>query len=724
MISSFFAADNELCCQDIILLETVFIKEVASLLPVPGTVKFWHSGSSFQRDGKKNRWSREQDDQFSSLGTTHSIKHLDDVLFIPLQLRIDNLAGTVITDIDPLIFEKMSSGFLQELQTKIQQRLQQIRSIYIEPISGQYNSRCLLDYLQSTTVWQNFDFLFLVNTSFKRGSAVAGLQKMIQTADLLKAISGAPVFNFGSGLFGLVTEFESGEEAFDFSRKLIKRLKREGALKVHLGLTPLPGIEEKDNLAGPFELCWKSLVNAENRGPYSMCSSQALDPQNAALLQENDSFTMAALSKVWKGVTNFGIILFRIDDPGSDQFDLEPLLRPLLLKGLSYIRVSSAEGYLLIPGAATFKIRSDVDTIYNRMQQDETLQKVSLGVCSWPCLKYSKALTVTNCRKALMHGSFLGTGTCTFFDHISLNVSGDYFFDEGDYRQAVKDYQVGLSLQPDDINLMNSLGVALTEMNRLKPATNCFLKVLQQEEHNLMALVNLGFAKRMLGQDIEALDYFEKAYGVAVESNADVSPDVLMQLGKLYCQEGRFEEAVKVLERWKAKNSSSQEFYLFRLLGEAYMECGRQDDGMQALQKALKLYPRNAESMSLLGLLYFEAGQGDDIGLRLCQKGVATDELNGENWYRLGRVLFKHNEIQKALEAVRTSIRLKKKDNLAARLLLGKIYQHNKQYHLARKVYNGLLKVAKQKDTLAKEVKESLAEINKYYLTRRRSASK
>ena len=113
-------------------------------------------------------------------------------------------------------------------------------------------------------------------------------------------------------------------------------------------------------------------------------------------------------------------------------------------------------------------------SIQNKYQQwcgsDQT---VALGVASWPCLDFAKSDIPGNCLKALLHSSFLGPGSMVVFDHLSFNVSGDFFFEEGDYRAAIREYQRGLRLQPFDLNLINSLGVTLVECGQERQAATC-----------------------------------------------------------------------------------------------------------------------------------------------------------------------------------------------------------------------------------------------------------
>ncbi len=246
-----------------------------------------------------------------------------------------------------------------------------------------------------------------------------------------------------------------------------------------------------------------------------------------------------------------------------------------------------------------------------------------MRVSHWPLLNYTKTQSIVNCRKALMHGGFFGSGSVTVFDHVSLNVSGDYFFDEGDYRQAVRDYRTGVLLAPDDINLLNSLGVALTALNRLREAVVYFDRVLAIDSHDFMALVNMGFTLRILGNEAKAIGCFKQASQHKEFADSPVFEEVSLQLAQLYCDQDRHDSALELLKKLEQKKNIHQEYTLFLLLGEACAGTGQYRQAVSSLQKVLRINPRDAYALSLLGEMYALDEQGDEIALSLCQKAVA-----------------------------------------------------------------------------------------------------
>jgi tetratricopeptide (TPR) repeat protein len=185
-----------------------------------------------------------------------------------------------------------------------------------------------------------------------------------------------------------------------------------------------------------------------------------------------------------------------------------------------------------------------------------------MGFCHWPTCGSGRLDSIRNCRKAILHGTFYGPGAVVAFDSLSLNVSGDLYFDEGDYKQAIKEYQAGLQMNPGDINLLNSLGVALAEVNRHREAMACFSGVLQQNPENHMALVNKGMSCRQLGRKREAVQCFEKALQCS-DHEEHASLEFYLQLARLYCILEKYDQAVILLDQWRTLKGEPEEFMYF-----------------------------------------------------------------------------------------------------------------------------------------------------------------
>jgi tetratricopeptide (TPR) repeat protein len=228
-------------------------------------------------------------------------------------------------------------------------------------------------------------------------------------------------------------------------------------------------------------------------------------------------------------------------------------------------------------------------------------------------------------------------------------------------------------------------------MNRTHQAIASFTKVLEKNTDNYMALVNLGYAYLMQGSDESALDLFEKAFAVQYHSGIR-GTEIYQQLGRLYCRSGQHDKALPVLELWQKNQEGEPEFTLYRLLGEAYAEVGQPTDAMKSLQRALQLYPHDLISMSMLGLLYVEQGEGADAGILLLKKSLHFDDTRADSWYRLARAYMYLHELTEALRCVRRCLQCKR-GYVAALILLGKILSASGKRNQAAAVFRRILEM-------------------------------
>ncbi len=703
-----FSRETPLRCRDFALLHDFFSRVVEEQLPVAASVFFWPRNGTQSLPESLKISPENLTVQVKALCASSEPGRCRGLLILPVKVEGGEDVAAVVADIDPGLLDKMAPEWLRELQGRVRQRLDMTRLAFVDPETGLYNSRALMHRLERPCPEKSCRAFFLIGVVARVRKASGHLLTMVRAARFLEAMTGGPVFHLGAGFFGLVREDMSRPEARDFAHRLQGRLRREGLCKVHIGVAVRQGEQQKDEASLLVDECLQALEVAERRGPFSLCEASSLRARESHPLAPPLRPVLARLRRAWLGLARFGLVLLRLEGDAGTMPGLHQAVAGFLPAGLVYIPVADTEGYVLLPDAS-----GDAALDWARQAQDGLERaapslRIAFGVCHWPCLEQTKTAMAVNCRKALLHGRFSGPGSVTVFDHVSLNVSGDAYFDEGDYRQAVREYQAGVRMNPGDINLMNSLGVALAELNRHRQAVACFKQVLKKEPDNFMALANQGFALRMLGRDEDALGSFQQALQSQGYTGPAAAPELSLQLGRLYCNAGRFTEALHVLETLEARGAGRQEFSLYRLLGEAYMETGREKKAMRSLQRALHLFPQDAASLSMLGILYLQAGEGDDIALGFCRRAVVLDGQGSEHWQRLGWVLLHLQRPDEALDAARKSLRLRR-NNIPATLLMGKVYTMMNKPYPARKRYERVVRTANPASRYFAEARRCLA---------------
>ena len=636
---------DDLAITDFFLLQVPFAHAVKATLPIPATVSFTTFQKNEQLPYVGDLLSLTSQQLTDLKGATIPTRTCD-VLIVPLRIGPAENISVIISGADPALLAKMSDQWLGELQILFVEQLKNVRRIYIDPETGMFNKRALL-LLKDVQHDAEVSFLF-IHTGMSSRAASVNMIRYQQVTDLLQAVVPGYLFSFGLQVFGVLFLNTAVDKATLACRLLQKHLKRDGVRKVQVGIASGGILEDI------VETAWNGLLVAEKRGPFGVCDARSLVDHPFSL---PSALLLKKIQRRWRGCSRFAVVVFAWDITAHDKIMEQEALRILQGKG-ECLGSEQGRTYVFLPYKNAFSLATTVKNI-NKSRDDAAAHALPLkgiGAAEWPTLGYSKTQTLVNCAKALMHGSFLEPGSAVAFDHLTLNISGDYYFDDGDYYAAGRDYRYGLQLLPGDINLLNSLGVTLVEFNQYSRAIACFEAVLQKHADDHMALVNLGLTQLAVGAKKDAMATLEKARQVIPEKEA-VGGELFLPLGRLYTEFGYTEQAIDVLVQWSSRGGSEREFLLYRLLGKNYFTKGDYTKAIVACQRALRIYPQDSVSLSLLGALYVVEKQGDEIGLRLCKQAVDLDPTNPDNLYRLAFVYMQTGRWKEAREVANLCLR-------------------------------------------------------------------
>jgi tetratricopeptide (TPR) repeat protein len=270
-------------------------------------------------------------------------------------------------------------------------------------------------------------------------------------------------------------------------------------------------------------------------------------------------------------------------------------------------------------------------------------QSVTIGIAAYPIIDFKKIDMIDNARKALEHASFFGPGSAVAFDGVSLNISGDKLYENGDLQGAINEFKRALLLDPANVNVHNSLGVCYGLQGEYESAIEEFKTVAAIDPAEYMAMFNLGLVHALNDRPETALEFFLNADKI----NGDIY-EVVFQSGKLYFESGKLEKAKPYLERAVKLDPDSGAVY--RYLAECYAADNLTQDAITAYKKAIRLNPHDAASMSALGCLLDDQGENPEITLMFCRESVGLSPENGLYRYRLGQLYFKQNRLQDALK--------------------------------------------------------------------------
>jgi tetratricopeptide (TPR) repeat protein len=296
---------------------------------------------------------------------------------------------------------------------------------------------------------------------------------------------------------------------------------------------------------------------------------------------------------------------------------------------------------MFLPGADVDSAQERGSAIRHRVKS-ELSTTVQIGISIHPCPSFAKSEMLDNARKALIHTGFFGSNTQTCFDAVSLNVSGDRLYERGKLKEAAEEFQRALTLDPNNINVSNSLGVCRAQMGQFEEAVTEFTRLILLKPGDFMGQYNLACALLSLGREDEAEQAFTRACKLEPKRAAPY-----FQLAKLYRKQYRLEEALNYLGH--TVELKPQWAKAWRLFGECFLEQGKDAEAMKGFKKALKINGNDAAALSGLAILYGRLESNLEIALSLARRSVELEPDSILFCRRLAELLWQNRELEEAL---------------------------------------------------------------------------
>ena len=269
-------------------------------------------------------------------------------------------------------------------------------------------------------------------------------------------------------------------------------------------------------------------------------------------------------------------------------------------------------------------------------------QTLTIGIASFPTLDYEKHQMVESALKAVDHASFFGPGSMIAFDAVSLNISGDHYYQKGAIDSAIAEYKAALKIDPENINVLNSMGVCYAIIGDFEEAVAYFKKVVERDPAEVMAWYNIALIYKLMGDKPKSLLHFLKAD----EIKNDVF-EIVFQTGKIYFEMGDSEKGKAYYNR--ALQLSLESEVNPRFIGDCLAQTGFPDKAIKQYEKAIKENPNDAHALSALGVLYDYLGENPEIALVFCRQSIDISPQNSLFRRRLALLYLKQEKVDEAL---------------------------------------------------------------------------
>jgi len=283
----------------------------------------------------------------------------------------------------------------------------------------------------------------------------------------------------------------------------------------------------------------------------------------------------------------------------------------------------------------------DLAKVLQQRYANVTDETVSVGLAVYPFGSFEPVTILENARKALTHASFFGARTVTPFDAVSLNISADKLYQNGDVEGAIAEYETAAGIDRGNLNVYNSLGVCYGVQGDLDKAIGAFETAVAISPEDVMATYNLGLTYLKQKKRNRALELFLRARSLDGQN-----PDIAGHIGMSYQEMGEIDNAIIYLE--EAAERISVGSGVFRALADCYVAKEDFHNAAKFYEKAIKASPRDAKSLNSLAHVYGILGENLEIAIVLAEESVSIAGDNGLYQRRLGELYMQWGDYEKA----------------------------------------------------------------------------
>jgi tetratricopeptide (TPR) repeat protein len=664
VIRSFPVVSNNqaLAADDFVRFSRSFSLILLKRIPTAQSVLFISSEEELARSGLPDENIDGLVDLFRSLRKDRlPCGIFNDYLLISFDLSGEETVVAVCSRVDPVFNRRVSDDWLGDVRLEVTAEFLLLKQARIDDQTGLFNLSNLHSILDNLTTTQTVQ-LAVVEISAKYGSfqiAAGHLNKCVSSLKWYLP-EGSIIHYLGNFVFAVAREAGAENDRSALTTSLASYLRREGFSRIHIGSSYRRnhGAEDLDKSYGQqlLDEAWTALQEATKRGPFGFCDYSLLASPEKHPLVRPDKNLVRRLRRLWRDDDKFCLVYFRSD---NDSYSAAEIVAPLVNTGITVL--SGSDLIVYHAGGNKEKINQWTKSIVGDCKNSNSEMTVSAGISCFPFCDFKKSETVHNCIKTLAHAAFFGDSGIASFDAVTLNISGDIYFSDGDLAKAVREYRRGLKCDGGNVNLNNSLGVTLALIGRFSEAESCFKKALELDGNSFMALYNLGLGELNRDRKKEAGTFFRRALLCCDDSDPDASSlenELRRQIGVLAAETGDYQDALTYLLLWyQADGVARQPERVAYYVGRSYYGLGQATDAMKWLQRSLQYDQYDHRAMHLLGRVYFEEGEGDEIALSLCQKSVELDPDNHRYRFELARIQSRSGLYPEALGNFKQSLK-------------------------------------------------------------------
>lgn len=178
----------------------------------------------------------------------------------------------------------------------------------------------------------------------------------------------------------------------------------------------------------------------------------------------------------------------------------------------------------------------------------------------------------------------------------------------GRHQEALKASKQAAKLRPEWSATYVNIGASSFALGQFKDAAEAYRQATKLDENNADAQYALGLSLGRLNRTDEEI----LAYKRAVALKPDHAP-AIEQLGAAYFKQKRWTDALTAFEQLKTYKPDAK---TYNYLGESYLELGKSDEAVEALNNAVGYNPDFEKARYNLGRAYLKSGDRDSASVQ------------------------------------------------------------------------------------------------------------
>jgi tetratricopeptide (TPR) repeat protein len=191
------------------------------------------------------------------------------------------------------------------------------------------------------------------------------------------------------------------------------------------------------------------------------------------------------------------------------------------------------------------------------------------------------------------------TPTPSAGEHLDMGVGN---LDQGQFDQAIAQFQTAIQLDPNDAKAHYNLGLAYQKQDKLEEAAAAYQKAIQLDPDLADAHNNLGLIYYTEGKPEQAIAEYQEA--IRINPNDGTAH---YNLALSYYHQGQLDQAITEYKETVRLNPDNADAHYN--LGRAYYEQGKLDEAIVAWKENIRIEPADSMAHNNLGRTYFDQGR-------------------------------------------------------------------------------------------------------------------